>query len=139
MLFLVTCRYGTFSDGLGADERPYVWEGSVVTLYAETNRGMSGVVLSTKFSVGYLVHSDAAAAKLRFATLLNTAGSEHTDRSLPLLASASVPSPSSSPQSSSQTSMCVTGGAATNFLVAVCISVFEAANMQLVVILFLQR
>ncbi len=101
MLLVVTCRYGTFSDGLGADERPYVWEGSVVTLYAETNRGMSGVVLSTKFSVGYLVHSDAAAAKLRFATLLNTAGSEHTDRSLPLLASASVPSPSSSPQSSS--------------------------------------
>ena len=35
--------------------------------------------------------------------------------------------------------MCVTGGAATNFVVAVCISVFEAANMQLVVILFLQR
>ena len=72
MLLMVTCRYGTFSDGLGADERPYVWEGSVVTLYAETNRGMSGVVLSTKFSVGYLVHSDAAAARLRFATLLNT-------------------------------------------------------------------
>ena len=77
MLLMVTCRYGTFSDGLGADERPYLWEGSVVTLYAETNRGMSGVVLSTKFSVGYLVHSDAAAARLRFATLLNTAGSEY--------------------------------------------------------------
>ncbi|XP_070194179.1 atrial natriuretic peptide receptor 1-like [Littorina saxatilis] len=67
-------KYGTFSQGLDPDDVPHVWDGDVVTLYGETNRGVSGMILSTKFSIGYLVHSDAVTAKLPFAMLLNAAG-----------------------------------------------------------------
>ncbi|XP_076449130.1 uncharacterized protein LOC143285617 [Babylonia areolata] len=66
--------YGTFSLGLRANDTPHVWNPNVVTLYGETNRGVSGMVMSTKYSIGYLVLSDAVTAKLPFATLLNSAG-----------------------------------------------------------------
>ncbi|KAL8601110.1 hypothetical protein ACOMHN_040811 [Nucella lapillus] len=66
--------YGTFSHGLRADDTPYQWESSVVTLYGETNRGVSGMVMSTRYSIGYLVLSDAVTTKLNYATLLNAAG-----------------------------------------------------------------
>ncbi|KAK7492270.1 hypothetical protein BaRGS_00016567 [Batillaria attramentaria] len=67
--------YGTFSYGLREDDTPYFWDRNVVTLYGQTNRGVSGLVLSTKFSIGYLVQSDAVTAKLPYARLRNSAGS----------------------------------------------------------------
>ncbi|PVD35118.1 hypothetical protein C0Q70_06399 [Pomacea canaliculata] len=63
----VLLEFGTFSEGLRDDDSPYVWDPQVVTLFGETNRGVSGLILSTKYSIGYLGHSDAVTGKLPYA------------------------------------------------------------------------
>ncbi|XP_071084367.1 phosphate-binding protein PstS-like [Haliotis cracherodii] len=66
--------YGVFSKGVDDNEKPFYWNASVVTQFGQTNRGVSGIILSNKFSIGYLVMSDAVTSKVSFARLQNKAG-----------------------------------------------------------------
>ncbi|XP_046550670.1 atrial natriuretic peptide receptor 1-like [Haliotis rubra] len=66
--------YGVFSKGVDDNDMPYQWNASVVTQFGQTNRGVSGIILSYKFSIGYLVLSDAVSSKVSFARLQNQAG-----------------------------------------------------------------
>ncbi|XP_064598848.1 atrial natriuretic peptide receptor 2-like [Liolophura sinensis] len=67
-------NYGSFSSGLDKNDIPVRWNASVVTSFARTNRGMAGMLLSQKFSVGYMSIASATDAKLPFAALVNSAG-----------------------------------------------------------------
>ncbi|XP_067652446.1 atrial natriuretic peptide receptor 1-like [Haliotis asinina] len=66
--------YGVFSKGVDDNDVSYTWNASVVTQFGQTNRGVSGIILSYKFSIGYLVLSDAVTSKVSFARLQNQAG-----------------------------------------------------------------
>ena len=59
--------YGRFSDSSR-------WNSSVITYYAQKTRGMSGVILSFRNSIGYLVVSDAIASEVSQARLVNSFG-----------------------------------------------------------------
>ena len=63
--------YGTFSVGLNGTV-PVKWNASVIDYYGHTNRGMSGLVLSLRYSIGYLAAADASGTKT--ARLQNKAG-----------------------------------------------------------------
>ncbi|XP_041360485.1 atrial natriuretic peptide receptor 2-like [Gigantopelta aegis] len=67
-------RFGIFNKGLDPNDRPYVWDGGVVKVYGQSTRGMAGMIVSIKYSVGYLVMSDAAISGLHYAYLQNRAG-----------------------------------------------------------------
>ena len=66
--------FGAFDKGLDAQDRPYVWDADVVKVYGQQTRGMAGMIVSIKYSVGYLVMSDAAISGLKYAYLQNRAG-----------------------------------------------------------------
>ena len=63
--------YGTFSEGLDIDEVPVHWNPDVVSLYGRTNRGMSGIILSYRNSIGYVSIADSVVAQLRYARILH--------------------------------------------------------------------
>lgn len=67
-------NYGSFSSGLDNNDVPVRWNASVVTSFGRTNRGVAGMLLSQKFSIGYLSVASAVDAKLPFAALVNSAG-----------------------------------------------------------------
>ena len=62
--------YGTFSKGLDINEEPIYWDPDVVSLYGRTNRGMSGIILSYRNSIGYVSIADSVVAQLRYVTIL---------------------------------------------------------------------
>ncbi|KAK3104494.1 hypothetical protein FSP39_003380, partial [Pinctada imbricata] len=67
--------YGQFSRGLDSDtDKPYNWNESVISYYGNQNRGVSGLILSFKYSIGYLSVADAKEAKIENALLENDAG-----------------------------------------------------------------
>ena len=66
--------YGSFSEGLDENDNPIKWNNSVIKLYGRTTRGVSGALLSYRFSVGYLSIAEANVAHITFARLVNKAG-----------------------------------------------------------------
>jgi ABC-type phosphate transport system substrate-binding protein len=66
--------YGTFADGLDADEQPIHWNSSVVRFYGRTNRGMTGMVFSYLYSIGYMSVAEAKSVGWTYAKLVNRAG-----------------------------------------------------------------
>ena len=62
--------YGRFSEGLDQNEEPYHWSADVMSLYGRTNRGMSGIVLSYRNSIGYVSSADVVVTQLQYARIL---------------------------------------------------------------------
>ncbi len=67
--------YGTFSQGLDDNDLPYHWNQDVIGYYGYTNRGVSGLILSIKYSIGYLSAADADEMGITYAYLENKNGS----------------------------------------------------------------
>ncbi len=67
-------RYGVFKAGLGSNGSHEVWNETVVKWYGMRNRGVSGLILSFEYSMGYLSVGDATEARLSYAKLENSAG-----------------------------------------------------------------
>ena len=77
ILLLFAYRYGTFSVGQDHNtEKPLRWEEDVITYFAHQNRGMSGLILSFRYSIGYLSIADAVASNIEFAYLVNQHGNK---------------------------------------------------------------
>ena len=52
--------YGAFSQGLNSETgEPERWNPDVVSYYGKTNQGVSGLILSIKYALGYLAVADA--------------------------------------------------------------------------------
>lgn len=66
--------YGTFSIGVDSNRTPVRWRPAVVKLFGMRNRGMSGLVLSVPYTVGYLSLADAIESQMQYAHILNRAG-----------------------------------------------------------------
>lgn len=62
--------YGSFSEGIDADDQPIHWPDDVMTLYGRTNRGMSGIILSYRNSIGYVSSADVVVSQLTYAKIL---------------------------------------------------------------------
>ncbi|XP_041377068.1 receptor-type guanylate cyclase gcy-12-like [Gigantopelta aegis] len=67
-------QYGVFSSGLDDNDKPYHWDPEAVRVFGLTNKGLSGMLLSIRYSIGYLILSEAASTKLGYAFLQNRAG-----------------------------------------------------------------
>ena len=67
-------RYGTFTAGLNENDTSLHWEPGVITYFAYRNRGMSGLLLTFKYSIGYLSISDAEQAGIKYARIVNHFG-----------------------------------------------------------------
>ena len=65
--------FGTFSAGLD-DDQPVVWDPGVVSYYGQTNAGVSGLILSIKYAIGYLAVADALDFDMTYALLVNKEG-----------------------------------------------------------------
>ena len=67
--------YGQFSEGRDVvSGQPYYWNQTVITYFGEQNRGVSGLILSFKYAIGYLSVADANEANIKSALLQNGAG-----------------------------------------------------------------
>ena len=73
-LFAVFHRYGTFTDGLNENDTSEHWQPGVITYFAYRNRGMSGLLVTFKYSIGYLSISDAENADINYARFINKFG-----------------------------------------------------------------
>ena len=71
---LLFSRYGAFTDGLDENDISSHWEPGVVTYFAFRNRGMSGLLVTFKHSIGYLSISDAKTAGIKYARIVNRFG-----------------------------------------------------------------
>ncbi|XP_012946989.1 uncharacterized protein LOC101848644 [Aplysia californica] len=67
-------KFGVFNKGIDKNYEPFHWHPSVISMYGNTNRGVSGLVLSVRYSVAYMSLSDSVAASLNYAVLRNIAG-----------------------------------------------------------------
>lgn len=67
--------YGTFSSGVDTttDIHP-IWNESAIFKYGYKNPGMTGLILSFKYSIGYVSVADAVNAKMEYALLENAQG-----------------------------------------------------------------
>lgn len=74
-LRVVFHRYGTFTNGLNENDTSEHWEPGVITYFAYRNRGMSGLLVTFKYSIGYLSISDAENADIMYAGVINSFGS----------------------------------------------------------------
>lgn len=64
---------GVFSEGLDENKKPMFWNSSIIHLYGQTTRGMTGIVLSIEYSIGYTVLADAETSSLKTASIVNRA------------------------------------------------------------------
>ncbi|KAK2138911.1 hypothetical protein LSH36_2238g00026, partial [Paralvinella palmiformis] len=64
--------YGKFPDGLNTDSKPERWNDSVIDLYGHLNRGVSGIILSYRNSVGYISVADAVASEMTLISILES-------------------------------------------------------------------
>ena len=67
-------EYGAFSEGLDSDDLPIKWNQSAIHFYGYGNRGMSGLILSLPYSIGYTTLADVYYSKLKYAMIQNSAG-----------------------------------------------------------------
>ena len=66
--------YGAFNQGIDDNDVPEKWNPDAITLFGYTNRGVSGLVLSLKYSIGYLSVSDAKDMEIDYAFVQNENG-----------------------------------------------------------------
>ena len=66
--------YGRFSESFDDDENVIHWNASVVDLIGRTNRAVSGIILSYRYSIGYLSVAEATVAHLPYANILTENG-----------------------------------------------------------------
>ncbi|KAJ8302676.1 hypothetical protein KUTeg_019072 [Tegillarca granosa] len=67
--------YGTFSKGLNTDtNQPYNWGRNIIKYYGERNRGVSGLLISFRYSIAYLSVADALESDLLHAKIENKVG-----------------------------------------------------------------
>jgi class 3 adenylate cyclase/ABC-type phosphate transport system substrate-binding protein len=66
--------YGTFSRGVDSDYLPIHWNASVVTYFGYQGRGVSGLVTSFPYSIGYISLAEAVDMDMSYAYLINKAG-----------------------------------------------------------------
>ena len=66
-------RFGAFSAGLKGD-LPEKWGPGIISYFGQTNRGMSGVLLSIRYSIGYLSLADADEMNIATALIYNQDG-----------------------------------------------------------------
>ncbi|XP_045192056.2 guanylate cyclase 32E-like [Mercenaria mercenaria] len=68
--------YGTFSEGRNKNTRTSVkWNNNTVKFFGQGNHGMSGLIMSIDYSVGYVSIANAKSSGLQYARLVNDAGS----------------------------------------------------------------
>lgn len=68
-------KYGTFSSGLDREtQSAFHWDNNVVRYFGNTNRGISGLILSIDYSLAYIAIADARSSGLNFAQMKNSAG-----------------------------------------------------------------
>ena len=65
--------YGTFAEGLDEFDNPINWDPHVVQLFGRTTRGMTGMIFSAKFSIGYMSVAETVSQNFVYA-LINKAG-----------------------------------------------------------------
>ena len=66
--------YGVFSHGLDENGVPTKWKESAIHFFGYGNRGMSGLILSLPYSIGYSTVADVFFSKLKYARVRNNAG-----------------------------------------------------------------
>ncbi|XP_060601840.1 speract receptor-like isoform X2 [Ruditapes philippinarum] len=67
--------YGTFSEGRDRNTMHFTkWKNDVVKFFGQGNRGMSGLILSIDYTIGYIAIADAISSGLQYARLVNSAG-----------------------------------------------------------------
>lgn len=66
--------YGTFSAGIDENDQPYYWNPDAISYYGKTNRGISGLLLSLRYTIAYLSVADAVEAHLTYARIINREG-----------------------------------------------------------------
>ncbi|XP_050398521.1 speract receptor [Patella vulgata] len=67
--------YGTFAEGIDtATDLPEKWKADAIFMYGNKNGGMSGLISSIKYSVGYLSVAEADAQKIKYAVVENRRG-----------------------------------------------------------------
>ena len=62
------------SDGLDENYNPIRWDAYAISYYGNTNAGISGLLLSFPYSIGYLSIADAETSKVPFADIINKDG-----------------------------------------------------------------
>ena len=60
-----------FSAGLDDNQRPQYWDDNVVDFYGNTNAGVSGMLLSFPYSIGYLSIAESVSSNIPFADIIN--------------------------------------------------------------------
>ena len=71
--------FGNFSIGLDEEsDVPVNWDPDVVDLFGRTNRGLSGLILSYRGSIGYLSTADTSVTGLSYATLVDDDGTPYS-------------------------------------------------------------
>ena len=67
-------EYGVFSHGLDENDSPIKWKESAVHFFGHGNRGMSGLILSIPYSIGYATVADIFYSELKYSRIRNNAG-----------------------------------------------------------------
>ncbi|XP_067651132.1 atrial natriuretic peptide receptor 2-like [Haliotis asinina] len=67
--------FGVFDKGFNTEEnRPYKWNASVINIYGQKSVGVSGLLLSIKYTIGYISVAGASEHGIKYATLQNRKG-----------------------------------------------------------------
>ena len=66
--------YGAFSRGVDENDVPYHWNSDAIHLFGYSNKGVSALILSIKYSIGYISVSDAREMDVDYASLENANG-----------------------------------------------------------------
>ena len=66
--------YGVFSAGLDDNKKPVVWSESAIKMFGYTQLGMTGLLMSVNYAIGYLSLEGAMETHLTFADIYNRAG-----------------------------------------------------------------
>ena len=75
--------YGRFSEGVDdVTGEPVKWNSSVIDAYARTNRGMSGILLSYRYAIGYVSCADVVVSLLPYARVVTEDGQDPLDVSI---------------------------------------------------------
>ena len=66
--------FGSFSTGLDGNYEPYVWKPGTVAYYGRSTVGVTGTLLSLRYTIGYLSVADAIQTHIQYAYIINKAG-----------------------------------------------------------------
>ncbi len=66
--------FGTFSAGIGNDDKPIYWNDNAIGYYGRTTTGVSGFIMSLKYTIGYMSLAEAKESGLPYVSIINKAG-----------------------------------------------------------------